>query len=166
MTWMWEFCILLFLACSYILYSMCPLCCPWPLCIHGNSCLLGSTTGNQTMAEQTWFWSLSLWETYLNICLLLLANQSGDSIYSIWLVSLFLEWGSLSDLDLHFSSDWMTDNVQVLCWTSMSVTLFMTVFDYYPYGSRNHIDTSQLNHIQMLLDCCGYSLVCEIWYAN
>ncbi len=25
---------------------MYPLCCPLPLCIHGNSCLLGSTTGN------------------------------------------------------------------------------------------------------------------------
>ena len=34
-------------SCSYILFCMYPLCCPLPLCFHGNSGLLGSTTGNQ-----------------------------------------------------------------------------------------------------------------------
>ena len=67
---------------------MYPFYCLWPLCIHGNSCLLGSTTGNPTMVEQTGSWLLLLWETYINLCHLL-TNESWDSI---WIVSLVLGW--------------------------------------------------------------------------
>jgi len=43
-------------------FCMYPLCCPQPLCIHGNSCLLGSTIDNRQWLKQIVFWS-SLWET-------------------------------------------------------------------------------------------------------
>ena len=68
---------------------MYPLCYPQPLCIHGNSWLLGSTTGHQQWLNQTGCWS-SLWETYFNLCLLL-TNLSGDSS---WIVSL-LYWNKV-----------------------------------------------------------------------
>jgi len=76
--------------CRYFIYlihpffCMNPLCCPLPLCIHGNSCLLGSTTGNQQCLNRLGS-DHHLWETYVNFCRLL-TNESEDSI---WIVSLW-----------------------------------------------------------------------------
>jgi hypothetical protein len=97
------------ISCSYILFCMYPLCCPLPLCIHGNSCLLGSTTGNlQVWTDLALI--IFIVGTYINLCHLL-TNESGDSSC---IVSL-LEWGSSCEVtSLLTLIGWMTIPVVVL----------------------------------------------------
>jgi hypothetical protein len=86
---------------------MYPLCCPQLLCIHGNSCLLGSTIGNWQWLKQTG--SDHHCERHTSICVFCWPKRVG---IQFGLYPFVLEWGSSSEVD-------------ILCWLLLGV---MTIF--------------------------------------
>ena len=124
-------------------FCMYPLCCPLPLCIHGNSCLLGSTTGNQQCLNRLGFdhhcgehtsISVVCWPMRVRIQFGL--NPCGTGVR-------VLKWGRHPSWLLLAESQY---SAVVLIFLSATLCI-LTVFDYYLYGIWNHIDTSQHGNI-------------------
>jgi hypothetical protein len=90
-----------------------------------------------TMFEQNWFWSTSLWETYINLCHFF-TNESGDSILDC--IHLFWNEVAPARLTSFVGSYWLSWPClavlhELLNFRSDTFCIF-TVFDYYLYGIR------------------------------
>jgi hypothetical protein len=136
--------------CRYFIYlihpffCMNPLCCPLPLCIHGNSCLLGSPTGNQQCLNR-------LGSDHCHC-----GKHTSISVIC-WPIRVRIQFGlypcgtGVRVLKRGHHHSWLLlaesqHSVVVLIFLSVTLCI-LTVFDYYLYGIWNHIDTSQLNNV-------------------
>ena len=130
---------------------MSSLCCLWPLCIHGNCCLLGPTTGNPQLLNRLGS-DQHHCEKHLSISVICLPLRV---VIQFWIVSL-VYWSEVRWMGLTFQLTLIgcSDHVQQCCVQMLnfqSINIYtLTVFDYYLYGVHNHVDTSQLKTIL----CC------------
>jgi hypothetical protein len=123
---------------------MYPLCCPLPLCIHGNSCLLGSTTGNLQCLNRLGSDQHHCGK-HTSISVICWPMRAGIQfrLYPVCTGLKFLMQG-LHPFWLLLAESWYSVVVLIF----LSVTMYiLTVFDYYLYGIWIHIDTSQLNNV-------------------
>ena len=144
-------CILLIFHLSQASFLCLLFCCPRPLCIHGNSYLLGSTTGNQQGLTRLGS-DQHHCEKHASISVICLPMRVGIKS----LVASLVYWSEVPQMGLTFQLTLIgcSDHVQQCCVQLLnfqSGDLYtLTVFDHYLYGIHNHVDTSQL----MTILCC------------
>jgi hypothetical protein len=103
---------------------MYPLCCPLPLCIHGNSCLLGPTTGNLQCLKRIHLIMFIVGN--IRQCLSFVDQwEWGFKLYCILVV---LEWGSSSEVYILFYSYWLNHTIQLWCWYSCQLRYVLWQF--------------------------------------
>ena len=122
---------------------MYPLYYPWPLCIHGNSCLLGSTIGNLTMLEQTsdnhhfekrTSIYVVCWPMKVGIPVVLYPCCTGvwmfkQGLHPFWLVLAESQY-SVIVLNIYVSDNVYHDSFRLLSWWYVEPCWYFTAFQH------------------------------------